>query len=500
VPRALALLLIATALYRFSLLDRGTSAFVDETLYFTSVMSLRSLTDGDVRGAAYHITQARGRQGAAILNLPLAALQSIPSAFGVPASNPRSLLIPTTANVLLSLVTLWLLYATAQALTGSGSAALFAAGLHAFLVNSNLYVRHVLPYELSLALATTATWWLSTRVHSPRGAAAGGALTAAAVTCYSGYYLVAAVIAAAFAATVWHREGVRPATIATTAFGAGAAAMFALIEVICRIGGTGYFASSRALGGTITMGAFEEGWIFLPRYLWEVEGLAGVVLLAGIACWLVVAGRRLLRREIRVFDIWIGAAVGGWIVQAVLSAELEQIVFYGRLIHPWMFFLALALAACLAAVRTARMRVTAGVAAWTLAAVSLIAAAAVYRSLAYPSDVLYGLGIDTRVVPEAQKICEFDPGTPYESPAPLNRDSNAPYSAERDYLLVNFCQQFTTGRLPLPPTPSDRALLFDGRHWLTFPAYAFEGFHPEARAPMVRDPHRVRAYGPRHPE
>src|SRR5436853_552902 len=100
-PRRLFLvLIIVVAAYRFSLLGHGALAFVDETLYFSSVKALQSLSSGDIHGAVAGIAVARGRDGAAVLQLPVAALQAIPARYGVPASNLRSLLIPTAANVL----------------------------------------------------------------------------------------------------------------------------------------------------------------------------------------------------------------------------------------------------------------------------------------------------------------------------------------------------------------------------------------------------------------
>src|ERR1041385_1118130 len=104
-PRRLfAVLIILVAAYRFSLLGRGALAFVDETLYFTSVKALQSLSAGDVHWAVGAIAEARGRCGAAVLQLPIAALQAIPAHYGVPASNLRSLMIPTAANVLVTLL------------------------------------------------------------------------------------------------------------------------------------------------------------------------------------------------------------------------------------------------------------------------------------------------------------------------------------------------------------------------------------------------------------
>src|SRR5204863_1917968 len=110
-PRRLfAGLLILTAVYRFGLLGRGALAFVDETFYFTSVKALQSLSAGDVRGAIAGVSQSRGRNGAAILQMPIAALQAVPAHYGVPASNLRSLLIPTAFNVVVTLFSLFLVF------------------------------------------------------------------------------------------------------------------------------------------------------------------------------------------------------------------------------------------------------------------------------------------------------------------------------------------------------------------------------------------------------
>ena len=74
--RVFVVLLIFVGAYRLSLLGRGATAFVDETLYFASVMAVQALAGGDIRGAAADIPIARGRQATAILQLPVAALQA----------------------------------------------------------------------------------------------------------------------------------------------------------------------------------------------------------------------------------------------------------------------------------------------------------------------------------------------------------------------------------------------------------------------------------------
>ena len=170
-------------------------------------------------------------------------------------------------------------------------------------------------------------------------------------------------------------------------------------------------------------------------------------------------------------------------------------VLYGRLIHPWMMCMAWAVADMLTAIEPVRLRRLAGVSIVTLAVASWLPSAWQYAHLAYPADVLYTLGIDTTRLDPAQMRCELTEGTSYASPGPLDRRTRYPYTEASNYVLVNFCQGPPS--LPRPAgvtTVQHGTLLFEGPHWLTFPAYGFELMGPTERAAMVETDYRVAAY------
>jgi hypothetical protein len=365
-----------------------------------------------------------------------------------------------------------------------------ATAVYALLINTNLYVRHLLPYDWSLLVAAYAIWLTVTRDATARLAFTIGVLCAVVVGLYSGYYLLAAVIGVAFVgrsfSNGWH-VGYRNAAWSA----AGVAVVVVGLEVVCRAGGVSYVESSRTLGRSINLGSFDEGWTFLPEYLWRVERLSGVLLLTAT---IVAIGRaivRAYRRAAAPIDWLILSALFGWMVQAALSANFRTFVFYGRLIHPWMFFMALALGAAIAAIRHETIRrIVCGVVA--LAAIlSWSDSMRAYYQLAYPPDVLYSLRIDTTRLPPERMVCELTPGTSYASPGPLDRTTRRPYTADTNYLLINFCQGPPSGRAYIDVNEPQ---IFDGPHWLTFPAYGFEGFNPVAREEITRHGYRVRAY------
>jgi hypothetical protein len=108
-------------------------------------MTVQALAAGRLREALGHIATNLARPGATLIRLPVAALQAVPLAFGVAASNPRSLLIPQVFNVAVSLVILYFFFEICLILCENATTALIAALVYALLVSTNLYVRHCCP-------------------------------------------------------------------------------------------------------------------------------------------------------------------------------------------------------------------------------------------------------------------------------------------------------------------------------------------------------------------
>jgi hypothetical protein len=489
--RPLALLLTVVAVYRLSLLGRGALAFVDETLYFKAAMALRALAAGHVRAAVFDLVTNNARPGDALLKTIPAAMQAIALAFGIPAMNPVSLLIPTICNVAVSLILVWLVYRLCERFTdGDGIAALTAAAAYALLASSNVYIRHLFPYDWALAVALWGIWLAVSRPMTGRGAAAIGFLAGAVVVIYPGYYPL--VIVVSTAVVVADAESLRRRVSRAAFVAVGAAAPIALTEVAGRWSGFRYLASARELSGTITGGSFDEGWVFLPRYLIEVERAAGVVLLVAVAAYVVAAALD-IRRTHRVAAVhWIvGAAAAGWLWQAALSSIGRRMVLYGRLIHPWMAILAIVLAFAIHAVGPRRMKAVICAAVMSASVVSWGMSAREYYRVAYPRDVLYAWSIDPSAVAADRRPCEFETTQTYDAP-PRRRSGAAPGDG-RPLLLINMCQGF-----PVPDrevaVPSSAGLLFDAPHFERYPAYQFEGYTPEQRRALNSRDYRVAVY------
>jgi hypothetical protein len=322
-----------------------------------------------------------------------------------------------------------------------------------------------------------------------------GWLIGVLLTTYTGYYLLAAVVGMVVIAQAWWSDGWQRAATLAIVFAAAAASVVAVMELIFRTGGLSYLANVRAVHRDIASPS-DDGWLFLPEYLLMVERLSGAMLLVGAVAYFWRAGVRAYRRTLRPIDCVLWPALLAWAVQAASSAEWQAIPLYGRLLHPWMPFLAWALADTIAGIDRDTVRSAACVMAVATAIVSWAPAARVYYRLAYPSNVLYDLGIDTTRLSEDRLLCELNPGTWYASPGPLNRATGYPYTRASNYVLLNFCQALMA--VPRPRRTEeirkDATLIYDGPHWMTFPAYTFEGLTHEDRAAMTENDYRVRAF------
>ncbi|HZR23805.1 MAG TPA: hypothetical protein VFA59_09475 [Vicinamibacterales bacterium] len=479
----LAILLLLAGAYRVSLLGRGAVAFVDETLYFKAAMALRALAAGHVRVAVFDLVTNNARPGDALLKLIPASLQAIALTMGYPVLDPTSLLIPTACNVLVSLILLWIVYRLCLVWTaGDEAVSLTVAAVYAMLPSSNVYIRHLFPYDWALTVALAVLWGIVALEMTGGRVAALAFLAGSVAVIYPGYYPLVGVLAVALL--------VRRAPIVIVA--AGLAAPVLMTEALARWAGFSYLASARELSGTIVGGSFDEGWVFLPRYLIEVDRAGGIVLIAGAIAFAAVFVRQLTRsRHVPVVHWILAAAATGWAWQAILSSAARKMVLYGRLIHPWIALLAIALAVALHAIPSRQFKLACCQLALLAALVGLAITGAQYNHLAYPRDVLHALAVDPSAAPPARRVCEFELTQLYEAPPPARRETR---SRPTDRLLmINMCQGNPTADR-VAGVPSTAVPVFDGPHFEQYPAYQFEGYTPSQRAMLRARDYRVAVY------
>ena len=162
-------LLMLILLVRLSFLGTGAMTFPDEARYYASydaIDGLFPISHGGFDSFNANIQQTQGRPGDALLRVVPAGIQlQLEKMTGISHHSQGSLLIPVVFNYFILLWSLYLFYRIAQLLLHHQSAALLSTLVYACLVNTNLYIRHVLPYDTGM-LCVFGTFFLVLRMKA----------------------------------------------------------------------------------------------------------------------------------------------------------------------------------------------------------------------------------------------------------------------------------------------------------------------------------------------
>ena len=505
--RQLALLAgVAVTGLRLALLGKGTMAFIDERRYVTAMLGLRGLGEGHGLAFLQAINSLGARPGDGLWRaLPGLGQAALLLGFGLNPNSPPSLLVPQLFNLLVVTMNAGLLYRIYRRFFGVGLA-LLGVGLYSSLVNTNLYLRHLLPYDHALFFFLLALGLLLARPAGEQGLRRhgwAGALAGFSYAVYPGYFLGPLVLlgvgllpaAAPIASPEARRAPGRFGPVAAQVAGLGA--VLGLFELLARAADTSYFASSRYIATTVTQGSFAEGFGFIGTYFWQVEGWVGVELLVLAVVGLVVSFGTWKSPVAppRALPVLLAFGGGAWLLYAGAVQWGHWLVFYGRILH---FFGPFVVLGTLAAGQRLTRRYPATLKP-LLAAGGLVALGnfahfwTAYRAVDYPADVAYAHGIH-----DARQIASLT--TTGCDPTVINyrvfgpRLRGQPASNRLRYQLVNFAYLYPLSCYR-PPVPTRRPVVAAVPYFMKYAPYQFEGHNPAQRALLQRYAYEFRIVG-----
>jgi hypothetical protein len=484
-------------------------SFPDEERYYQSVEAVKSFAAGNLRSGCAYLIRTQGRPADALLRLLPAAGQGIVHATGGPGPHaPASLLVPVLFTYGVSILSLLLYHWLARVLCASQFGALLSTLLYACLTNSNLYIRHVLPYELALCSFLGLILWLV------RSRQAGQALTrkqtywlgvgaAFVVTIYPGYFFVPIALLPMLLRPVAHSarqtsDRLRQTSIrlgkTLAIYGSGGLSVLLFFEGLGQLAGVSYIWSCLKLSSTVSQGDFRESFTFLFHYLLEVEGGLGLAVL-------VLTGLGMLRRLYQTLpnrqpafvpEVPRGSALylgglGAFLVYAALGYWGHLLVFYGRILHAFLPLLVLfAVAVGWQAVAPKLQR--------PLAALLVVVAlysfghfAAQYQRVLYPINFLaqppVRLPLQNLVFLNQAETSDNDD---YMLARQKLARATSAVSGEAMLLNFGFLYPIAGPGCNDVRVPAGFRQVFAAPHFLTLPAYGFEGYSPYERAVLRR--------------
>jgi len=407
--------------YRFTLIGKGHFYWADEGCYLPAANLVDAVSAGHWRDAIESLFVAPrpvppARPGFVVLGvIPTIAQRVTNPWLGISPQTPASFDVVAGFNVLVSLAVTICVYAIGMLWTRSRAYSLLLAVVYSLLVNANVWICHLVPYQVSLLCFLLALWLISWIAQSGKSQIGGmmvaGFLTAWGYACYPGHYAFVVINAAAALGSMltrtrerdgpqrfvdsrrvaplceWSRPWRRVSTV-ILAFGGSCLAVIAGLEGLSRLVGRSYLHDLAALSGSVTMGDSREGFNFIWRYLRDVEGPVGVALFVLFFDFIL---RRWGRRSTSLPPVAraaILAAVACYLLHASASFLLGRLVWYGRVLSVYLPFLVTGGIIALMQVRRPGVR-RVGVS-FLLAAsiVSFLRFAVGYHRITYPAEFL----------------------------------------------------------------------------------------------------------------
>ncbi len=488
---------------RLSLVGKGALAFVDEQRYVTAMLGLRALGEGHGREFLQAINSMGARPGDGLWRvIPGLGQAVLLLAFRLNPNAPPSLQVPQVFNVLILSLSAVLLYKIYRQFFSLGFA-LVGVALYSSLVNTNVYLRHLLPYDHALFFFLLALWLLLTapEATATRRQWVVGGLSGFSYAVYPGYFMGPAVLLAlgvllAVAPKLGAGHRLKQVRIGpVVAQLAGSVTVLVSLELLARFSDTSYLASSRYIATTVTQGSFTEGFSFVSTYFWQVEGWAGGSLLVLGGAGLGLSIREFLRGPAPSSSgptkpvVLTGLLVLGfvaWLGYAGLVQGAHQFVFYGRILH---FFAPFIVLGAVAALQNIARRWPPGKP-WLLAGGGAVALwhfgtfVTAYRAVAYPCDVVYARGIhDARQIISNQTTGCDNQLVTYRVFGPRIRGQRT--TAEPRYRLVNFAYLYPLSCYRAAGTKGSEVVA-SVPYFMKYAPYQFEG-HDAVQRMRLRD-------------
>ncbi|MBF0216044.1 MAG: hypothetical protein HQL30_03505 [Candidatus Omnitrophica bacterium] len=474
-------LLLVVFLLRLSLINKGQFFFPDEFRYNMVYKAYGALVDGHFRDAFYNMFHSQGRPGFIAACIPIAAVQQLlvklrlitPYGYHFPC-------VVSFFNVAVSVGALYLFYRIIFVLSGERRISFLGAGVYALLCNSNIYLRHIFPYDMAISIFFLALYlYLRVRAVKEPGIsiyALCGILSALSFLVYPGYCNILAFFGIVF---ILLKDRILPGILV---YFVSAGCVISITEVISRIAGRPYLADLAQLSGTATQGTFSESLVFIVKYLLQVEGPAGAILICGFLAYVISRTRKDILKFTPDKSV-ITAALILYLYHGILGVFFNKVVFYGRLIH---FYIPMLVIALVLAIKEISLPGVRRLAVWTVAGTSIISFLIFFRAyfdLEYPRYFIYK---NTKNCPR-ERITRIDEtGKQWET------------GPGHDLMLLvntNFLSPIKKDHFPLED-PKGLVLASSSPHPLTFKAYLFEGFSVEERKWTAERKYRMKMFLP----
>jgi hypothetical protein len=482
-------IVLVTAI-KFSLIGTGFLSILDEFRYTSSGKALLYFSDFKISAGINALFLTQGRPVDAVLNTILNAIQlATANIFNLnfyESLNSYPLFI---YNFFIYCFILIVHFKFSRLVFKDNLLSLISVLLFSSLTNSYIYLRHALPYDASLLIFYIVIFkavklTIEERLSYGRSFILGLSSFLGYLV-YPGYFplLIVGLFILLFYNLSFENFSKRIYHLGLYIL--GSIFCLTLFEVISRFGGRSYILDTIHLSGTIIQGSFEESFSFIVKYLFEVEGLSGVILMIGLILFVLVIIYQIRTNKKNSPLILLGSVLFGlFIAYASTGFFMHKLVFYGRLLHQFIPFICIfSLFSINEVIKNFKYKQLVLLIIPGVFIINFSFNFFQYKTISYPRDVAWEIS-KTIYLDDIENICEV--GNSW-SLMPKNREYlHSEVQIKREIsqqhtIIVTNCCAVCSGISPSiyhEFKPSDGYILLESNpHFINFKAYQYEGYN-----------------------
>jgi hypothetical protein len=494
----LLILLCIVGIIRLSFIGQGYMSFPDEDRYIFSLHAVEKLFVGDIHGFWENIFSTAARPGDTLINTIPAAIQIfLQNYFSIPYLSQFSfIIVKGIGNIFVSLLIVFFIYKISVKIFHNRTVACVSTLVYALLVNSNIYIRHLFPYDMCFLFYIFCLYVCLMKKITIRLMLLVGCLSGFAYTIYPGYFWFNGILLLlSFAMT----DSISKKFLHSMFFVIGNMIPIFLFELLSFNAKYTYFHEMYFVSLMITQGSFAESLYFGQLYLYQVESFMGIAILFLLSVYLLLLIIRCIRKQsidANINRVMI-PAIMMYCLYVVLGAGFHRMVFYGRILHGFMPF---AIWGSFAVIDSISSKIVRNLSLLILILLSFISFGKFYieyQNIGYPYDILTRYHIKTPKFPETDMYSESaEYKFIYETPSVYSIGIAPPIRLSDKIKLVNFhffWPVIEEYYFPYAPEPTEKKIL-SVLHFQSFPAYTFEGFLPEEREILMKRKYMIQIY------
>lgn len=490
--------IVLSTVVKLSLIETGFLSFPDEFRFMAAGKVIEHVSNGEFSEACYDIFSTKSKPGDVILSTIPHLVQQftgyLSNVYCYESSNSYPLFI---FNFIVYCCLLIVHYKFSKLVLKDVFLSLLSVLVFGTLTNTYLYIRHVLAYDTSLLIFyyfiyKTVLYIQSENLSFVKSVLIGiGSFFAYLV--YPGFFpLFFLIVFLLFFYNLTTKNFIKR-FLHSCYYGLGSVYLLGVFEAMARYGKVSYIDDALHASSIVNQGSAEESYSFIFKYFWDVEGISGVILLAGIFVFIGVVIYKLqkgLYKENQLIVLLGVSIVGMYLIYTSIGYFFGAFIIMGRSLHEYLpffcIFFVFTINDLLGSISIRKDVLLFGVA--VLFFVNFCTKFFTFYSISYPRDVYWKLS-KTNDLNDVHSVCEYDFGwsvTPGEVEYRFYAANHKKvYENSKNYILTNGCYYYPVSDMryyhPFVP-PANYALVDTKTHYLNFKAYQYEGHNIPERA------------------